>query len=88
MVAFRDCRVYPGHPSASGWTRTAPRNTASDGWMWIAFPDDLLAGGLNQKIQNGSILDVETVFDGPGGFVPLHDDGGMFGGGAGLDFVM
>lgn len=63
-------------------------NTASDGWVSIAFLDDVLAGELNQKILNGSILDVETVFDGPGEFVPLHDDGGMLGAGAGMDFMM
>lgn len=63
-------------------------NTASDGWQSIAFLDDVLAGDLNVKIQNGTILDVETVFDGPGGFMPVHDDGGMLGAGFGADFIM
>lgn len=63
-------------------------NTASDGWVSIAFLDDVLAGDLNQKILNGSILDVETVFDGPGDWAPLQNDGGMLGAGVGADFIM
>lgn len=38
------------------------------GWQVIARLDDVSAGDLNQRIQNGTILDVETGFEGPGGF--------------------
>lgn len=46
------------------------------GWQVIARLTDVSAGEVNQRIQNGTILDVETNFDGPGGFeLEQHNQG-------------
>ena len=46
-------------------------DTSWGGWQQIAWLADVDGLALDQKITNGTIFDVETVFDGPGGYVPL-----------------
>lgn len=85
---FNLSSVLVAAPHAGGDSLLWADTDTVAGWQVIARLKNVSATDLNEKIQNGSILDVETVFEGPGEFVPVHDDGGMFGIGFGADFIM